>query len=93
MQNARTACRRELTAGERPPDRRATRVTADESEPDTTPNLSICGDRDPVLEPVDGDLAALVTITGGGHEASPTIVACVERAIRDELDHLIRERP
>lgn len=43
------------------------------------------------IETIDGDPAALVTITGMGHTASPAIVAELDSAIRSELGHLIRE--
>lgn len=39
----------------------------------------------------EGELAAAVTISGLGHDASPAICECIEDLIEREAGHLIRE--
>lgn len=49
-------------------------------------------ERDLIIETVDGEVAAIVTITGMGQDASPAIVDEIEHAITDNLGHRVRGR-
>lgn len=88
----RTARRRKQTAGGSVPDRRAAKsMTAPNDTPTGGKNMATGTDRRLTLETVDGDLAAIVTITGMGHDASPVIVEHVAEAIHREFGHIMRD--
>lgn len=48
-------------------------------------------DRYLFIETIDGDPAVIVKISGLGDDASPSLVDTVEKAIRTEVGHLVRE--